>query len=343
MQGLVKFAPGPGNVELRTVPKPAPGPGQVLVEVKYAGICGSDIHIHDWDIQLRLQPPVVMGHEFSGTLVALGDGVCGLEVGQAVVSETAFRTCGRCWPCNSGYDNVCADKELIGYVHDGCFTQYVVVPAQRIHPMPDGVDFLSAAMTEPLACVVHATLELTRISAGDLVVVAGPGPIGLLATQTARSAGARVIVSGAPGDESRLEMARQLGADMTVNVVEEDLEHVVRDQTAGEGADVYLECSGAPAAARSGFQVLRRLGQYTQLGLAGAPFEIDFALIAYKELQVRGSLGQKWTAWERALALLASGEVVTRPLISHVLPLTEWKHGFELFEARQGMKIVLTP
>ena len=343
MQALVKYASGPGNVDLRTVPEPEPRRRQVMVEVTHAGICGSDLHIRKWDIQLLLRPPVIMGHEFSGHVAALGEGVTGLEVGQSVVSETAFKTCGHCTACKSGHENVCAGKQLIGYVHDGCFAQYVVVPADRVHPLPEGVDLLSAAATEPLACVVHATLELTRITPGDLVVVAGPGTVGLLSLQTAKSAGARVIVTGAGGDEKRLRLAQELGADLVVDVTQDDLNQIVRDESNGEGADIYFECSGAPAATRSGLQVVRRRGQYTQIGLASAPFEIDFATIAYKELKVTGSLGQKWTAWERALALLAEGKVVTRPLISHVLPLSEWERGFELFESKEGMKVVLTP
>ena len=339
----MKYAEGPGNVELRTVPEPSPGPDQVIVEVKYAGICGSDIHIRDWDIQLLLQPPVILGHELSGWIAALGEGVSGLEVGQAVTSETAFSTCGVCKVCHAGDYNACAQKKIIGYVYDGCFARYVVVPASCIHPLPEGVDLLSAAMTEPLACVVRGTLELTSITPGDVVVVAGPGSIGLLALQTAKAAGARVVVAGAAGDERRLELARDLGADTTVDTSQADLDRIVQGLTSGEGADIYLECSGAPAAARTGLRTLRRRGQFTQIGLAGAPFEIDFATIAYKELQVRGSLGQKWSAWKRALALLASGDVETRPLISHVVPLAEWERGFELFESREGGKIVLTP
>ena len=343
MQALIKSASGPGHVGLGMMPDPTPGPGQVMIEVEYAGICGSDRHIRDWDIQLLLHPPVVMGHEFAGTIAALGDGVVGLQVGQEVTSETAFKTCGVCRACIAGEYNVCVRKELIGYVYDGSFAKYVVVPAHRVHILPQGVDLLSAAMTEPLACVVRATLELTRITAGDLVVVAGPGAIGLLALQTANSAGARVVVTGTQGDGQRLDLARELGAHAVVDATQGDPDAIIRDLTAGEGADVYIECSGSPAAVRTGFQVLRRRGQFTQIGLAGAPFEIDFATIAYKELQIRGSLGQRWASWKRALSLMASGDVLTRPLISHVIPLSEWERGFELFESREGIKIVLAP
>ena len=343
MQALVKYAEGPDHIELRVVPGPIPGPGQVLVEVKYAGICGSDLHIRHWDIQLPLRPPMIMGHECSGVVAALGEGVTGLEIGQTVTSESTITSCERCLACRAGDYNMCVSRVNMGFRRDGCFARYVVVPKRSIHPLPEGVDLLSAALTEPLACVVRATMELTRITASDTVVVAGPGTIGLLALQTAKAAGARVVVTGVSGDSDRLELARDLRASVTLDVTETDLDTLVRDLTGGEGADVYLECSGSPAAARAGLQVLRRRGQFCVIGLAGTPFEIDFATIAYKELRVAGSLSQTWSAWKRALALMASGDVLTRPLVSHVLPLSEWEKGFQLLEARTGTKIVLTP
>lgn len=343
MQALLKYAEGPGHVGLRDVPDPTPGPGQVLIEVAYAGICGSDIHIRNWDIQFILRPPVVMGHEFSGRIVALGEGVEGFAVGQAVVGETAIETCGTCAACKAGYYNLCAQKQTFGYVFDGCFARYVTMPARRVYALPDGIDLLSAAAMEPLACVVHSTLEQTCITPGDTVVVAGPGTIGLLALQTAKASGGRVIVTGARGDEERLKLAEALGAEAAVDATQSDLIQVLAAHGASEGADVYLECSGAPAAARTGFQVLRRLGRYTQIGLAGKPFEIDMATVAYKGLRITGGVGQRRTAWERAMTLLASGQVATRPIISHILPLDDWERGFELFESRQGVKIILQP
>ena len=343
MIALVKTAPGPGNVVLTEVDEPSPGPGQILVKIAYAGICGSDIHIHDGDIQLNLRPPVVMGHEFSGTVASVGKAVTGLVVGQQVVSESAFVTCGNCWACQTGNDNVCQHKELIGYVHPGVFTNYVVVPAARVHVLPENVSLLSATLMEPLACAVRGIYEQIHITPGDVVAVAGPGSMGLLCVQLAKAAGATVVVAGLPDDRERLEMSLSLGADLVVDAVNEDLQATLLGMTKGEGCDVYIECSGAPAAARAGFEVTRRRGQYLQLGLAGSAFEIDFARIAYKELEVRGTLGQKWTAWERGLRLLASGKVVTEPLATDILPLTEWKAAFAKFRSREGVKILLTP
>jgi L-iditol 2-dehydrogenase len=343
MLALMKTASGPGNVQLTDVPEPVVGPRQVKVRVAYAGICGSDLHIRDDDIQLNLRPPVIMGHEFSGTIAELGEGVEGLRVGQPVVSETAVYTCGRCLACKTGNDNICEHRESIGFVHPGVFAEYVVLPAGGIHPLPENVSLPSAVMGEPLACAVRGLYEQVQITAGDVAVIAGPGSMGLLSLQLAKAAGATVVVSGVEGDNERLETARKLGADLIVDVTKDDLKALLLDLTDGEGADIYIECSGAPAAARLGLEATRRRGQYLQLGLAGAPFEIDFAKIAYREIQVLGTMAQKWSSWERALRLLSSGQVVTEPLVTEILPLTEWETAFTKFRSKQAIKIALTP
>jgi L-iditol 2-dehydrogenase len=343
MLALVKMAPGPGNVQLVELPKPAPGPGQILAEVVYAGICTSDLHLESSDIQLNVRTPVVMGHEFSGRIVEIGPEVEGFQLGQPVVSETAFSTCGHCLACLTGNENVCGHKELLGYVHPGVFTEYVVLWAQRVHRVPEGVSLRTAVLTEPLACAVRGLYEQVHITPGDVVVVAGVGTMGLLCAQLAKVAGATVVVTGLPDDQQRLAIALKLGADSVVDVVHQDLQDLVLDMTGGEGADVYVECSGAPAAVRMGLELTRRRGQYLQVGLPAAPIELDFGKIAYRELEVRGTLGQKRTAWQRALKLLAAQHVITGPLVTHTFPLTEWRVAFDRMRAREGVKVVLVP
>ena len=343
MKALVKYAPGPGNVELREIPKPSPGQGEVLVAVKATGICGSDLHIYHDDIQLLLHPPVVMGHEFAGVIAELGSGVEGLHVGQRVTSETAVRTCGHCWACRTGWYNACGQKELLGYIYDGGFAPYCAVPARLIHPLPENVDFVAGALSEPLACCVHAIVELSGVQAGETVLIAGPGAIGLLSLQVARAAGARVLICGTAADQERLALARELGAHETMVVETVDVVERTQELTRGDGADLFIECSGAPAAARLGLEATRRCGRYLQIGLASRPFELDLAQVAYKELRVFGSLGQRWTAWERALSLLERGLVQTQPLVSDVMPLSAWREAFDRFERKQAIKVVLQP
>jgi L-iditol 2-dehydrogenase len=343
LKALVKFAPGRGNVEVRDVPEPMPGPHQVKVEVKAAGVCGSDLHIYHDEIAIPVLPPVVMGHEFAGLVAEVGEGVESVRPGDRVTCETTAWFCGQCLPCRAGHYNMCAHRRVIGYSADGCFAPYCVVHERQVHLLPEGVDLIAGALTEPLACCVHAVLELTSVTAGDLVVVAGPGAIGLLCMQLARAAGATVVVTGMATDADRLSLAKRLGAELTVDLSAQDLAQVVAHLTAGQGADVYLECSGAPTAARQGLAITRRGGQYTQVGLFPQPFELAFDTIAYRELRVTGSLGQRSSSWRRGLALLGQGLVDTRSLVSHILPLDGWQEAFHLVESRQGLKVVLEP
>jgi L-iditol 2-dehydrogenase len=343
LRALVKYASGRGHVEIRDVPEPRVGPGQVKVEVKAAGVCGSDLHIYYDEIAIPIVPPVVMGHEFAGVIAEVGDGVDHVRVGDRVTCETTAWSCGRCLQCRLGHYNMCAERKVVGYAVDGCFARACVVNERQVHLLPENVDFQAGALTEPLACAVHAVLELTSIVAGDHVMITGPGPVGLLCLQLVKAAGGFALVCGTRQDAERLELARRFGADVTVDVDREDALEIVRDLTGGEGADVFLECAGAPPAARLGLEATRRGGQYTQVGLFPAPFELKFDLIAYKELQVTGSLGQRWTSWQRALSLMAHGVVDTGSLVSHVLPLTDWREAFRLAEEGEGLKIVLEP
>jgi len=343
MKAVVKYALGPGNVDLREMEEPKPGPGEVKIEVKAVGICGSDLHIYSGDIKLLIRPPVIMGHEFSGVVAEVGSEVSTWKPGDRVTSETSAYVCGECIPCRTGNYNVCAEKRLIGYWFNGAFTKYCVVPSRLVHRLPDNVSFLSGALCEPLACCINGVTEKTSISTGDVVVIAGPGTIGLLSLQLAKASGALVILCGVGIDEKRLDLGRKLGADVTVNIEEQDPFKVVSELTGGAGSDVFIECSGSPNAIRMGFQLIRRSGHYTQIGLTGHAFEIDFDTVAYKELIIRGSLGQQWRSWKRGLNLLTQGRIETEPLISNILPLSQWREGFRKMEKKEGLKIILTP
>jgi L-iditol 2-dehydrogenase len=338
---LMKVARGVGNVELRQIDEPQPGPGQALIEVRAAGICGTDLHIyHD---EFRTRPPVVMGHEVAGVVAALGAGVAGIQVGERVTTETYFSTCGACRFCRAGRPNLCVDRMSIGSAVNGGFTRYVVVPARNLHRLPADVDDIAGALTEPLACVVHGALEQAQPLPGDLVVVAGPGAIGLLTLQAVRAAGARVVVLGTGQDERRLELARTLGAEHALNVERDDPAALIGELTDGRGADVVYECSGAGPAAQQLLGLVRRAGRYAQIGLFGKPVAWELDQICYKELTVTGSNASTPTAWPRALALMAAGQVQTRPLVSDIFGLREWRQAFDAFEQKRGIKLVLQP
>jgi L-iditol 2-dehydrogenase len=340
MKGVAKVARGEGNVDLIDVPDPEVIPGHVLIEAKAAGVCGTDLHIyHD---EFPTVPPVILGHEVAGIVAQVGDGVSNCQPGDRVTSETYFYVCGACEFCRDGFPNLCPSRKSIGSGVHGAFARYVLVPKQNIHPLPPNVDLLAGALTEPLACCVHA-LELTRVEPGDTVIVSGPGTIGLLMTQVVKACGAKVVTLGTDTDKARLDMARSLGADEALNVQAASAKTAVHEMTAGLGADVIFECSGAEGSARNCLDLVRRKGRYAQVGLFGRPIQWDLEQVCYKELRVSGSFATVPSAWRKALTLLASGQVQTRPLVSHTLPLDEWEQAFRIFERRDGFKIVLTP
>jgi L-iditol 2-dehydrogenase len=343
MKALVKYALGPGNMEIRDVPEPTPKPGQVLVEVKEAGICGSDIHIYHSDIALPLNPPVVTGHEFSGVVVKNGEGCSKFEPGDRVVSETAFHYCGVCDFCREGFYNLCVERRTLGYWFDGVFTRYTVVPEARMHLIPEGVDFTSAAMTEPLACVVHAIYDLTRIVPGDVVLVSGPGAVGIMAAQVAKIHGATVVLSGTDVDADRLKLAESLGIHHTLNVQKKNLNEFLASLTGGYGADVVLECSGSSYGVDAGLNTVKKRGWFTQIGLPGKKIEFDIEKVCYKELHFSGSLGSRNASWRKALQLLSEGKIQVKPLVTDKLSILDWEHALGKFEKKEGCKIFLLP
>jgi len=344
MKGLVKFADGPGNMEIREVPEPHPGAGQVKIAVKAAGICGSDIHIRHSDIAIPVRPPVITGHEFSGVVVETGEGVTSCREGDRVTSETAFSYCGVCHNCKTGRYNLCDKRRTLGYWYDGAFAQYTVVPEGRIHKLADHVSFEEGALLEPAACVAHAVMDLAVIQAGSTVLVSGPGAIGQMALQMAKAHGAYVLVSGAAADAERLKLAEEaFGADRIIDVSREDPVEAARETTGGRGADIVLECSGAGRATATGLEAVKKQGQFVQIGLAGAPFELDFARICYKEIRVTGSLGSVWTSWKNALELVETGSINLKKLVSHRFSIDEWEKAFRVFEDKEGMKVLMHP
>lgn len=343
MKGLFKTAPGDGNMEIRDTEIPRPGPGQVLLEVKAAGICGSDLHIYHWNIAYKMNPPMIAGHEFSGVIAECGEGVEGWEPGARVTAEPSAIICGECRYCRTGAYNLCAERRVMGYWVNGVFAEYVTADARRLHRLPDTIGFDEGALTEPFACCVHGVHELTGIEAGDFVAITGPGAIGLLCAQLAKAEGAVVAVIGTDADRARLAAAKALGADYCFSLDGTDPVQAIQDLTEGYGADVVLECSGAAPAAAMGLELARRQGKYTQVGLFGKPITLDFERIAYKELKVTGTISQRWTAWKRAIALMAQRKVNLKAVISDKFPLTEWKAAFDKFEAKEGLKILLDP
>jgi L-iditol 2-dehydrogenase len=338
----MKVARGFGNIELRDISEPTPGPGQVKIKVKAAGICGTDLHIYK--DEFRSRPPVVLGHEVAGEIVEVAPDVSTVTTGMRVTTETYYSTCGVCMYCRRGQNNLCLNRLSIGSGVNGGFTSYVIVPARNIHALPEAVDFQAGALTEPLACVVHGVLNTPTVAPGDVAVIAGPGAIGLLTLQVVKAAGAVVVMLGTNADAQRLKLARDLGADHVVNVQQESPDELIADITQeGLGADVVYECSGAGPAAEQLLRLVRRRGRYVQIGLFGKPVQWDLDQLCYKELTATGSNASVPSAWDKALKLLDQGIVRTAPLITDIFPVDQWEQAFQTFEAKSGVKTLLTP
>jgi L-iditol 2-dehydrogenase len=342
MLAVRKVARGVGNIEVLDVPEPHAKADQVVIEVDSAGICGTDLHIY-FD-EFETSPPVTMGHEVSGRIVELGSDVAGWKVGDRVTTETYFYTCGHCFNCRRGRRNLCLKRRSIGSKEDGAFAAYLATPAYNLHRVPDGLDLQSAALTEPLACTVHGVLETAGVRAGDNVVITGPGPIGLLALQLVKIAGARVLILGTNQDTERLKLARRLGADGVINVQQVDnVVESVQDLFSIDGADLVIECSGAAAAVKTLTDVARRGGRFCQMGLYGKPIIFDQDAVCYKELVVTGTNASVTSAWARALRLLAQEQVDADKLISHRFALGDWNKALEIVKNKEGIKVILKP
>jgi len=344
VQALVKTASGQGNMELQDVPVPKISSEEVLIQVIACGICGSDIKIYD--DHHPYVPPVVVGHEFSGEIVEVGAAVSKWKVGDRVVSEQHVGACGHCRQCLTGNAFACQSKRAPGYFTDGAFTELIKVPGWLLHRIPDQLDFVEAAFTEPSAVAVHGALERTGIEPEDMVLVLGCGPIGLVTARMAQLAGAsEVIITGIEQDENvRLSKARQLGIEHVINVSQTDLAAYVEDLTDGRGVDVAIELSGALPAIEQAFTLTRHLGR---VGIIGQPAR-DEVTIAYRHAMFRAlvvsfSYSSKYTSWEKALSMFAREAITPGDFITHTLPLAEWEDGFRLVRSGAAVKAVLVP
>ncbi|WP_162800348.1 zinc-dependent alcohol dehydrogenase [Oceanobacillus zhaokaii] len=339
MKALLKKGPGLDNVGLEEIAQPMINDEEIKVKVHATGICGTDIHI-----VLDEYPadyPVVMGHEYSGIVEEVGGNVSAFKKGDRVVSHTAAVTCGQCYYCRHGLLMLCEERKSIGSGVNGAFAEYVKVPARLAYNIPENISLDEAALSEPLACVVRSVIERATVKAGDRVVVAGPGTIGLLVLQVARASGGDIVVVGTSKDKARLELATELGAIDTV-IVDDPKDKDKLVSLMGT-FDVAFECSGAAPSADNCLQLLKKTGLYVQVGLYGKKIEFDHDLALMKEINMTNSYASEPTSWVTALQLLESGKVNVRPLISNKLSLDDWKKGFDIAINKEGYKVLLDP
>ncbi len=344
MTGLVHYALQPQAVELRELAVPELGEEDVLLRVGAASVCGSDVHQYlnrqSWPVKV----PVVLGHEFCGRVARVGARVRGFKEGQRVVSETAASICGRCLYCRTGEYNLCPHRAGFGYGTHGGMAEFVRVPERCLHHIPDGLPFERAALTEPCCVAYNAVAVKSRIRPGDVVVVLGPGPIGLLAAEMARINGAgTLVVSGTRQDLSRLEAARRLGLTHAVDSEETDLRALVHGLGDGLGADLVVDATGSSAALEQALDIVRPGGQVTKVGWGPQPLGFSLDALVQKAVTLQGSFSHTFKNWEQVVRLLAGGQINLDPIVSCVSPLESWRDCFDGMHTGRYVKAVLRP
>ena len=335
MKAIAKVQAGPG-AQIIDAPEPQiTKSDQIKARVLATSICGTDYHIYSWDRWAagRVKPPRIMGHEFAGEIVEVGADVTHLKVGDYVSGESHW-VCGHCKQCLMNERHVCANTKILGVDVDGCFAPYVVVPQGSAWKNDRSVPPYLACIQDPLGNAVHTTLAGEVI--GRSVAILGCGPIGIFAVAVAQTAGASDVIA-TDTREYRLDLAKQLGADLTVDVTRNDLERVIAERTNGEGVDVVLEMSGAPSAIRQAMRIARRGGRVSLLGIPAQPVELDMAEdMIFKGLLVQCIVGRKlYETWDTMRALLASGRLNIEPAITHKLPFEDFDRGMALM--RDGL------
>jgi threonine 3-dehydrogenase len=343
MKALMKTGSEPG-AELREVAVPEPGPDEVLIRVKATAICGTDIHIYSWDqyAQERIKPPMIFGHEGCGEVARIGSRVRGYAIGDLIAVETHI-PCGECFQCRTGSQHICERMAIIGVHTDGVFAEYAKIPTSCCWKLPQGTNPDLGAILEPMGVAINGLLK--EDINNKTVAIFGLGPIGQFGLAAAAFWGASSIFAVEP-NAYRLDMARRLVPKATLlNPSERDEVNAILEATAGRGVDVSLEISGDPHGVKRAFQVVRKGGRVSLIGLPSRPIELDLtADIIYKEVRAYGSTGRlMWKTWYDTQKLLDSGAFDPTPIITHRFPLEKFDQALNLARSRQAGKILLYP
>lgn len=341
MQAVLKSEPGHDHMSLQEIDVPEVTGDKVLMKVAYTGICGTDIHTFR-GLYKNAVTPLVLGHEFSGQVVAVGEAVTKVKVGDRVTSETTFETCGDCIYCRDKKYNLCDKRSGIGTKAFGSMANYVLTREESVHIIPDNVSYKLAAMSEPLASCVHAMYQLTPFDFHDKVLIIGPGPMGLLSLQIAKEIGAFTIVTGVTKDSDRLQIAKELGADIVVNTQEEDLRQIVMEATDGLGVDKVYDCSGIIQAVNQALPLVRKGGVFQQVGIfADDKNELDERTIIQHEITYQGSRSQNPYDWDIAIHLEAKGAIDEDRMVTAVFDLEHWREAFDAMVAGKELKVLI--
>ena len=338
MRALVKAKAEPG-IRMQDVPEPTIGPNDVLIRMRKTAICGTDMHIYKWDDWARrtIRVPMAVGHEYCGEIVALGSEVRGFAVGDRVSGE-GHLTCGYCRNCRAGRRHLCRNTVGVGVNRPGCFAEYMALPAVNVFKLPDAIDDEIASILDPFGNATHTALSFGVV--GEDVLVTGAGPIGIMAVAIARFAGARHVVVTDVNDY-RLALAQRLGASRIVNVARDPLDGAMQSLGMAEGFDVGMEMSGNPAAFRDMLRTMHHGGSIAMLGIMPDGTGIDWDQVIFKGLMLKGVYGREmFETWYKMASMLQSGLDI-RPVVTHRLPITDFRDGFEIMGSGQSGKVIL--
>jgi threonine 3-dehydrogenase len=342
MQAVMKATPAPG-AEVREVKVPQFGRSDVLVKVKVASICGTDLHIYEWDrwAQRRIHPPLIPGHEFCGEVVAYGDEVTSVKEGDFVSAEMHV-ACGKCLQCRTGEAHICQNVRIIGVDTDGAFAEYVVIPESNIWKLDPAIPQEYASILDPLGNAVHSVLA--GGIAAKTVAVTGCGPIGLFSIAVARAVGAAQVFA-IEVNEHRRKVAAQMKADVVLDPASQNVQNQILEHTGGLGVDVVLEMAGHPQSIRAAFDIVRRGGRISLLGLTSKPISLNFSEdIIFKGITVQGINGRRmYQTWYQMTALLKAGKLDLHPVITDRIAMKDFSRAMERLKTGEASKILVYP
>lgn len=342
MKAIVKTRRAPG-IEVLEMPQPEVGPTDILVQVVAGSLCGSDVHVYQWTPSYHFMSlPVILGHEFSGRVVQVGSEVNHVQVGDRI-SALPSMACGSCANCRTGRSSACTGRLSPGMMTNGFFAEYGrLTTAADIFKLPENVSYEAAALLEPFAVSLNA-VDISGFRIGQKIAVLGPGPIGLFAVQVLRAAGAaRIMAVGAEGDERRLELAEQLGADLTVNITRDDPVKRAKD-IAPRGLDIVYEATGNPDSVAQALAMVRNGGKVVLIGIHSGPATFDPTPLVRMSKSIIGAYTYNVETWQRAMELFSNGGVDPEAVISHRLPLQAADEGFRLALRKEAAKVLFMP
>lgn len=351
MKAVVKYGYGNQETEVRDVPIPAIGDNDVLLEVKAAGVCGSDIAFDDGGHENLLRPPVILGHEFSGVVAEVGKNVHAWREGDRVVSDNTGFVCGICYACSTANYLVCPSRLGLGYGMDGGFAKYVRIPGDvlQVFPnsllrIPDEMSFEEAAILDPACNAYKAVVQESQFMPGDFGVVFGVGPLGQFSIQAMRAAGAaKIIVVGLAADESRFDLAKTNGATNIVIADQEDVQQKVMEITYGEGVGLAVDCAGVGVVLQQAIDIVRTNGEIVKIGYDENPVGFSIDPLLDKAIGIKGHYGYDWVSWRNVMNLAVAGKMDLSAMISHKMGISRFREAFDLVRNKQAVKIILYP